>query len=86
MRFGSVVWMLGIRYAIAGEMVADAESLDETLVGQPILAEGTNLTDLAATDVAGDEELAAPELDSMLDGRRPRRKHRFLRFLQGNGA
>jgi hypothetical protein len=27
MRFGSVVWMLGIRYAIAGEMVADASSL-----------------------------------------------------------
>jgi len=55
------------------EMVADAESLDATLIGQPILAEGTTLTDLAAADVAGDEELAAPELDSMLDGRRPRR-------------
>jgi poly(A) polymerase len=55
------------------EIVSDAESLDATLAGQPIVAEGTNVGDAALGDAGGDEELAAPELDSLLDGRRPRR-------------
>jgi poly(A) polymerase len=55
------------------EIVADAESLDATLVGQPIVAEGTSLGEPMPGDTNVEEELAAPELDSLLDGRRPRR-------------
>ena len=60
------------------EIVADAESVDPSLVGQPILAEGTNLDALppgeaGEANVNLEEEVAAPELDSLLDGRRPRR-------------
>jgi poly(A) polymerase len=55
------------------EIVADAESVDATLVGQPILAEGTSLGEMATGPAGNEEELAAPELDSLLEGRRGRR-------------
>jgi poly(A) polymerase len=60
------------------EIVADAESIDPSLVGQPILAEGTTLNELATgeageTSANVEEEVVAPELESLLDGRRPRR-------------
>jgi hypothetical protein len=56
------------------EIVADAESVDVTLVGQPIVDEGAPAT---AAEPSGDEELAAPELDSLLEGRRGRRERPY---------
>jgi poly(A) polymerase len=56
------------------EIVSDAESVDVALVGQPIVAEGTNVGDPAVGDGDGEEEVAAPELESLLDARRPRRE------------
>jgi poly(A) polymerase len=55
------------------EIVADTESVDPALAGQPILTEGTSAGDPAGADGGGDEESMAPELESLLDGRRGRR-------------
>jgi poly(A) polymerase len=55
------------------EIVADAESVDVALIGQPIVGEDA----LPASEPSGDEELAAPELDSLLEGRRGRRERPY---------
>lgn len=67
------------------EIVSDAESLEPSLAGRPILAEGTVLGEGAAADDSGDEEVLAPELEPLdgVGGGERRRGRGFGRFERG---
>ena len=64
------------------EIVSDAEGLDATLAGRPIITEGTTAPEgAAAASDELDEEMLAPELDSLDTDRR----HRGGRDRGGRG-
>ena len=58
------------------EIVVDAETLDPSLAGRPIVAEGT---DPASAESTADESDASPELDGMESGAGGRRRRRGRR-------
>jgi poly(A) polymerase len=77
------------------EIVSEAESLDASLAGQPIVVEGAEGADAAAADGAaaddatgaGDEEAAAPELEPVeLYDRGSRRRRRGGRDRRPDGG
>jgi poly(A) polymerase len=67
------------------EIVSDAEGVDQTLIGRPIVAEGTTLGEGLPGD-ADAEDIAAPELEPLDDyDDRRRRRGRGGRGAEGRG-